>query len=189
MLCQNFTQIRHQSPSHNGEFGSEAQENLGSLTTGLLVGFKISTWDKSFCRALAPQHPFPTKHSSEPPVSAQPPPAPFSSRLGWKPRWHLEDWICLGEPPKSYWHPLRVSPIFHCSISGVGTLKQAVSSRFHIPGASVAFQNYPSLQITPSRSVRLCQQPHARVKIKLIQKKAFNTLLSVFSTLQLITGN
>lgn len=57
---------------------------------------------------------------------------------------------------------------------------------------SWGFCSIPEITLSPTapaRSARLCQQPHARVKKKFIQKKAFSTLLSVFSTLQLIIGN
>lgn len=95
-----------------------------------------------------------------------------------------------GRTPKKLLAPSTCLPHFSllhqwCGYSQTGSIQQIP----HSWGFCSIPELPPSLQITPSRSVRLCQQPHARVKIKLIQKKAFNTLLSVFSTLQLITGN
>lgn len=134
---------------------------------------------------MIPTASFPHQASLETSFVCSATPCILQQQAGVKAKVALEGLDMPGGTPKKLQAPSMCLLHFSLPHHWCGYSQQAVSSRSHIPGASVAFQKYPSVQCP----IEVCQQPHARVKMKLIQKKAFSTILSVFSTLQLITGN
>lgn len=154
MLCQNFTQIRHQSPSHNGEFGSEAQENLGSLTTGLLVGFKISTCDKSFYRAMALTASLPHQAFLRTSCVCSATPCTLQQQAGVKAKVAPGGLDMPGRTPKKLLAPSTCLPHFSllhqwCGYSQTGSIQQ-------IPH-SWGFCSIPELPLSPNHSIEVCQ--------------------------------